>query len=209
MKVFSNGRSEIIEQAGRKSFHMWFDLDIPTFGISMEADLSLPTRSNRKISMMTSFNEELYNASAEFLKKVPLYDSDMREFTDDTLVTLVTKMLHNTIQRLNEKWEPLWNVFIKTPKAKAKELEQMKEEYLGKSTQEIWESNIDVGEPPKEIISDAFGIDTPDVVVKKTTNSKSVVIPETKTKTKTTIKKQKTTPSTKINEKPFNTKKIF
>jgi hypothetical protein len=27
----------------------------------MEADLSLPTKSDRKISMMTSFNEELYN----------------------------------------------------------------------------------------------------------------------------------------------------
>lgn len=209
MKVFSNGRSEIIEQAGRKSFHMWFDLDIPTFGISMEADLSLPTRSNRKISMMTSFNEELYNASAEFLKKVPLYDSDMREFTDDTLVTLVTKMLHNTIQRLNEKWEPLWNVFIKTPKAKAKELEQMKEEYLGKSAQDIWDSNIDVGEPPQEMIWDMFNTNVPESFTKKTIKSKVDIIPEIKAKWKTKIKKQSTLPSTKINEKPFSTNKTF
>lgn len=133
MKIYSSGRSEIIEQAGRKSFHMWFDIDIEPFGISLEADLSLPTKSTRKISMMTSFNEELYNSASDFLWKVKLYDSDMREFSDDMLVTLVTKMIHNTIQRLNTKWEPLWNIFVKTPKAKAKELELAKEEYLWKS----------------------------------------------------------------------------
>lgn len=206
MKVFSSGRSEIIEQAGRKSFHMWFDLDIPTFGISMEADLSLPTRSNRKISMMTSFNEELYNASAEFLKKVPLYDSDMREFTDDTLVTLVTKMLHNTIQRLNEKWEPLRNVFIKTPKAKAKELEQMKEEYLGKSIQDVSDSGVNVVDTQQNDVFD--NIQHP-VITKKATKKKLDIIPEIKSQWKIKIKKQKTQQSTKINEKPFSTNKIF
>lgn len=209
MKVFSSGRSEIIEQAGRKSFHMWFDLDIPTFGISMEADLSLPTRSNRKISMMTSFNEELYNASAEFLKKVPLYDSDMREFTDDTLVTLVTKMLHNTIQRLNEKWEPLRNVFIKTPKAKAKELEQMKEEYLWKNIHESIESNIDHWEPPQEIMSAALWETNENINIKWKDVKVVDVIKEIKTKWKTRIKKQKVIPSTKINEKPFSNNKTF
>lgn len=209
MKVFSSGRSEIIEQAGRKSFHMWFDLDIPTFGISMEADLSLPTRSNRKISMMTSFNEELYNASAEFLKKVPLYDSDMREFTDDTLVTLVTKMLHNTIQRLNEKWEPLWNIFIKTPKAKAKELEQMKEEYLWKNIQEGVESSIDIWEPPQEIMSAALWETNENINIQWRDVKVIDVIKEIKTKWKTRIKKQKVIPSTKINEKPFNPNKVF
>lgn len=133
MKTFSKGRSEIIEQAGRKSFHMWFDLDLEPFGISIEADLSLPTKSNRKISMMTSFNEELYNSATEFLKKVTIYDWDMREFNDDMLVTVVTRMIHSTIQKLNEKDEPLRNVFVKTPKAKARELESIKEEYLWKS----------------------------------------------------------------------------
>lgn len=142
MKVYSKGRSEIIEQAGRKSFHMWFDLDIEPRWVSMEADLSLPTKSNRKISMMTSFNEELYNAAWEFLWKVKLYDSDMQEFTDDMLVTVVTRMIHKAIEKLNEKDEPLWNIYIKTPKAKSRELELAKEEYLGKKTK-IEKKDID------------------------------------------------------------------
>ena len=153
MKVYSKGRSEIIEQAGRKSFHMWFDLDIEPRWVSMEADLSLPTKSNRKISMMTSFNEELYNAAWEFLWKVKLYDSDMQEFTDDMLVTVVTRMIHKAVEKLNEKWEPLWNVYIKTPKAKSRELELAKEEYLGKKveTKEIKEEII---ETPSEWVSE-------------------------------------------------------
>ena len=132
MKIYSKGRSEIIEQAGRKSFHMWFDLEIEPRWVSMEADLSLPTKSNRKISMMTAFNEELYNAASEFISKVNIYDSSMEKFTDDMIVTLVTKIIHNAIQKLNEKDEPLWNIFIKTPKAKARELEVAKEEFLWK-----------------------------------------------------------------------------
>ncbi len=155
MKVYSKGRSEIIEQAGRKSFHMWFDLDIEPRWVSMEADLSLPTKSNRKISMMTSFNEELYNAAWEFLWKVKLYDSDMQEFTDDMLVTVVTRMIHKAIEKLNEKDEPLWNIYIKTPKAKSRELELAKEEYLGKKveTKEIKEEII---ETPSEWVSETI-----------------------------------------------------
>jgi hypothetical protein len=72
-----------------------------------------------------------------------LYDSDMKEFTDDTLVTVVTRMLHKTIQRLNDKNEPLWNVYVKTPKAKAHELELIKEEWLGKEDKKIEDKKIE------------------------------------------------------------------
>lgn len=169
MKIYSKGRSEIIEQAWRRSFHMWFDLDIEPRGVSMEADLSLPTKSNRKISMMTSFNEELYNAAWDFLSKVKIYDSEMHEFTDDMLVTVVTRMIHKTIERLNEKGEPLWNVFVKTPKAKSRELELAKEEYLGKSTikQEV---NINVDD---NILVEEKEEDKPKKATKKNTTNKS------------------------------------
>lgn len=202
MKVYSNGRSEIIEQAWRKSFHMGFDIDIPAFGISMEADLSLPTKSNRKISMMTSFNEELYNSAADFVSKVKIFDTDMVMFTDDMIVTLVTKMIHNTIQRLNEKWEPLWNIFIKTPKAKAKELEQIRDDFLGKPTTQQNEvinkvDDIDIWLPPIEI---------PEKKPKKTATKK--VITKKTTKLMKPIIKSKL-PSTKINENPFSNNKTF
>lgn len=198
MKVYSNWRSEIIEQAWRRSFHMWFDVDIPSFWITMEADLSLPTKSNRKISMMTSFNEELYNSSAEFLKKIKIYDGEMQEFSDDMLVTLVTKMIHNTIQKLNNKWEPLWNIFIKTPKAKAKELEQMREDYLWK---------ISPGIPQEHMIPKVDTIDNNEsmeenIFWKQTKKSTSTI-------KKTTIKRSKqiTTkdiPQIHIDESPFS-----
>lgn len=204
MKVYSSGRSEIIEQAWRKSFHMGFDVDIPAFGISMEADLSLPTKSNRKISMMTSFNEELYNSAADFVSKVKIFDTDMVMFTDDMIVTLVTKMIHNTIQRLNEKWEPLWNVFIKTPKAKAKELEQIRDDFLGKpiaikqdtiSEQNNTVDDIDVWLPPMNIETILPKKNTAKTT-KKVTNK---MIPLTRWKT----------PSTTIKENPFSNNKVF
>lgn len=204
MKIYSNGRSEIIEQAWRKSFHMGFDLEIEPFWITMEADLSLPTKSNRKISMMTAFNEELYNSAADFISKVKLYDSDMREFSDDMLVTLVTKMLHNTIQKLNEKWEPLWNIFIKTPKAKARELELVKEEFLWvtKSTDKFSDADDNHQQEVQEPIYEQEEVIKP-VIVKPLVKKKRVP------KETLVITKQKTKPSTKIIEKPFSIKKEF
>ena len=112
--------------------------------------------------MMTSFNEELYNSASEFLWKVKLYDSDMREFSDDMLVTLVTKMIHNTIQRLNTKWEPLWNIFVKTPKAKAKELELAKEEYLWKKQEKVFVSEVSNTIPKDDVV-----VEDDNIVVKQ------------------------------------------
>lgn len=202
MKIYSSGRSEIIEQAWRKSFHMGFDVDIPAFWISMEADLSLPTKSNRKISMMTSFNEELYNSAEDFIKKVKIFDIDWVMFTDDMLVSLVTRMLHNTIQRLNDKWEPLWNIFVKTPKAKAKELELIKEEFLWtKPQQEVIAKpveDIDIWLPPIFLNEKEPQKEKPKI--KKT-------IKPIRTMTELNKKWIKKTP--KISESPFSINKIF
>lgn len=151
--------------------------------------------------MMTSFNEELYNSAADFVSKVKIFDTDMVMFTDDMIVTLVTKMIHNTIQRLNEKWEPLRNIFIKTPKAKAKELEQIRDDFL-------WKPIIQNTEQTKVV--DDIDIWLPPIVIetkKKTTEKKKVT-------KKTPVKQMKpitrwVTPKTTIKESPFSNKKIF
>lgn len=202
MKIYSKGRSEIIEQAGRKSFHMWFDLEIEPRWVSMEADLSLPTKSNRKISMMTAFNEELYNAASEFISKVNIYDSSMEKFTDDMIVTLVTKIIHNAIQKLNEKDEPLWNIFIKTPKAKARELEAAKEEFLWKKVVSV--TNIDSNDWMNEFVQSVMEWPSK-------TNDKAPTKIETQENTeikpKKVIKPKVTKiPKTIVNEKPFTNK---
>lgn len=202
MKIYSKGRSEIIEQAGRKSFHMWFDLEIEPRWVSMEADLSLPTKSNRKISMMTAFNEELYNAASEFISKVNIYDSSMEKFTDDMIVTLVTKIIHNAIQKLNEKDEPLWNIFIKTPKAKARELEVAKEEFLWKKV--VSATNIDSNDWMNEFVQSVM--EWPSKTNDKAP-TKIEIQENTEIKPKKVIKPKVTKiPKTIVNEKPFTNK---
>lgn len=136
MKISSHGRTEIIEQANRKIWHMWFDFVINKYWLDFEWDLSLPVNSGRKYSMMTALNEELFNAADAFLSDVTLlYDGDKNELNADALYTVVTSVFHDAINRLNDKWEPLFNVFVKDSH-KSKKKEKVEEEKESLNTEE-------------------------------------------------------------------------
>jgi hypothetical protein len=122
MKISSKGRSEIIEQANRRVRHMGHDFDIDKHDITIECDLSLPVKTDRKYSMMTALNEELFNASRQFLENTTiLYDGDKNPLNEDALYTVVTRVFHNAIEMLNAKGEPLFNVFVKKKKDEKKQ----------------------------------------------------------------------------------------